>query len=936
MSKILKASILLFLGTFLVGGVFAQETGEIIGKISDEEGIPLPGVAITATSPNLQGVRSAVSGNAGNFRLPLLPIGMYTLTFELQGFATLIQEQVGVKLGMATSLNPVMKVATLEEQLTVVAETPLIDKTKSDTSFSMASDELGKVPIQGRTIHEIMNFAPGVTGVRHDTNFGVGGGGTDYGEGSFRGEGASGNNFLVDGLSKRGSDDNDAGVRVNYDAWEEVQIISDGFSPELGSTYGGIINIVTKSGGNNFHGEVGGLVWDHNLRADRQEQIAIAIEPVKSQYNFFGNLGGPVLKDKLWFFISNNLWRSSEDMEASSIQWLQIPEGNKKVNTNNFFGKVTFSPFQNHTFSFSGTYDSFISQSGGFGLPELYAKEDYEDYAYRLNYKGIMGQNTLLEAAVGRSSRTNSYGPLSEDMDSPPIYYNDIGQQTNNLYSVSTFIDQRTDFTARFTQYLDTDSFGHHELGAGVSYYYLYRSQDSDYTGDPWDLWPGNWWDGGANIDFMEPGVPYQMQERRNQIYYNKGRGFGVYIKDQISFDRFTFMVGVRSETQRLYDDFDAVIFNWNLGDFISPRFSFAWDITGDGENVFKIGVGQFTDTMLFDLLSYFTRGGGSTFVTYAWTGPIPTYDTDEAALKNPDNWVYQWQQGSPGELGEYGMRVREGVKPDRMLKAVIEFDRRLGANWAFKIRGVYSHRKNMLEDLGFFTYDDVWYELLNWDVKRRKYWGIETELNGRIADKLFLNASYVYSQAKGTTAGDYETYGNYDGTVYNTVGCFGDHFSGPADSPWAFYDDITIGMGGWDHGDEGWYGNLPYSCDHAVKVLGTYIAPYNILISANFELYAGYHWSIWGFQPGYGVYLTFPHGRGTETLPTHTYVDLSLQKDFRISSGMTFGLRVNVQNLFNSQKPVSYGSGEGSPLFGMVYGRQFPRWIQLQAIFRF
>ena len=117
---------------------------------------------------------------------------------------------------------------------------------------------------------------------------------------------------------------------------------------------------------------------------------------------------------------------------------------------------------------------------------------------------------------------------------------------------------------------------------------------------------------------------------------------------------------------------------------------------------------------------------------------------------------------------------------------------------------------------------------------------------------------------------------------------------------------------------------------------MGNYLAPYGIMLSANFELYAGYHWSIWGFQPGYGVYLTFPHGRGTETLPTHTYVDLSVEKDFVIRDGMTFGLRVNVQNLFNSQKPVSYGNGEGSPLFGKVYGRQFPRWIQFQVIFRF
>jgi hypothetical protein len=371
------------------------------------------------------------------------------------------------------------------------------------------------------------------------------------------------------------------------------------------------------------------------------------------------------------------------------------------------------------------------------------------------------------------------------------------------------------------------------------------------------------------------------------------------------------------------------------LKDFISPRFSLAWDITGDGVNVFKFGLARFTDTMLFDLLAFFTKGGGTSFIVYDWVGPIPTYETDEAALRNPDNWSYSWQQGGP-EMSSTYPPVRSGTKPDRMTKAVVEFDRRFGPNWAVKLRGVFSRRADMIEDLGFWDYENAWYEIMNWDQKKRNYWGLELELNGRIGDKFFLNGSYVRSASQGTTAGDWETYGNYAGTVYNTVGCFGDHFSGPADSPFAGWGDATVGMGGWDYGDEGWYGYLPYSCDNVVKVLGTYLAPYGFMISANFELYSGYHWSIWGFQPGYGVYLTFPHGRGTETIPAHTYVDLSVEKDFKLTAGMTFGIRFNVTNLFNSQSPVSYGSGEGTPLFRQVWGRQYPRWIQLQASIKF
>jgi len=944
LKKLVKTAIVILVGLLLTGVAIAQETGDIVGKVTDEDGVGLPGVAITASSPSLQGQRTAVSGADGSYRLPILPVGTYTLVFELQGFAKLTQEAVIVSLGMGTSVNVQMTIATIEEQLTVVAETPLIDKTKSDTSFNMKADELANAPIQGRTIQEIMSFTPGVTGVRHNTNFGTAGSATEYGAGSFRGEGGTGNNYLVDGLSKRGLDDNDPGVRVNYDSWDEVQIISDGFSPQLGQAYGGIINIVTKSGGNNFSGELGALIWDYHLRADRQEQLSVAVDPNRSEYNIFGNIGGPIVKDKLWFFLSNNFWRRADDGESSTVGWLEIPAGQRRRNTNNIFGKLSWAPHANHTIALSGTYDKFLKQTGGFGLPEMYEERDYTDYAFRGNYKGILGPNTLLEVVAGRSSRDLSVGPLSGDLQSPPIEYTDISQTTNNLYQVSNTIEKRTDFTARFTQYLDTESFGNHEFGAGLLYYWVKREQYTDRTGKAYDLWndPNAWgdtfWDGGTSIQFLEPGVPAQMWEARNQNYFNTGRGFGVYLKDTITFGNVTVMLGVRSETQKLINDEDVELFNWGFDQFISPRFSLAWDITGDGVNVFKFGVGNFTDTMLMDLLPYFTRGGGSTFRVWRWTGPIPTYADDEAALKNKDNWVFNFSQGTPESFteGGYAIDVAEGTGPDRMTKVVAEFNRRLGPYWAAKIRGVYTHHGNMLEDLAMFDYENITYVLMNWDQKKRSYLGLEFEVLGRITDRFFLNGSYVWSQAKGTTLGAYEAFDNYSGTAYNTVGLFGDHFSGPDDSIWSFYAPLTAGFGGLDYGDEGWYGPLQDSCDHVVKLLGTWMAPYGLIISGSFQWYNGYAWSIHGYQQAYGMYATFPYGRGTERYPAHSYVDLTIQKDFRLGSAVTLGLRANINNLFNSQQIVSYANGEGSAIFMDIYGRQYPRWLQFQVMLRF
>ena len=157
-----------------------------------------------------------------------------------------------------------------------------------------------------------------------------------------------------------------------------------------------------------------------------------------------------------------------------------------------------------------------------------------------------------------------------------------------------------------------------------------------------------------------------------------------------------------------------------------------------------------------------------------------------------------------------------------------------------------------------------------------------------------------------------------------------------PADDPYkAQVDFLFGGLGGVGVGDEGWYGYLPYSVDHNVKILAAWIAPWGIKVSSAFEWLSGYHWEKKGWSEGYGFFLTFPEGRGTRTTPAHAYFDLGVEKEFRITNGLALGVGVNVYNLFNSQTPVSYVK-EDTELFGQVWARQLPRWVQLKAAVRF
>ncbi len=913
----------------LAGTATADQTGEIRGAIADETGAVLPGVLVTARSPNLQGLRTAVSDPKGFFRLPLLPVGTYDVTFELQGFEKLTLAGNEVRLGYTASLAVSLKLATLKEAITVTAATQLIDRTKGDTSYRLKGAELSRIPTQARTIAEVVALTPGVTGVRTDTVTG-----TDTGLPSFRGEGDAGNNWLVDGLSTKGVLINDTGVRVNYDAWEEVQVISDGFEPELGQAMGGFVNIVTKSGGNAFHGEAGALIQDHRLRSEREPQLSAASVPQTSIGQYFANLGGPILKAKLWFFLSDNYFSTVDRTTQQTIGWLTIPAGERSVTTNNVFGKLTYTPRTNHTLSVSGTLDTSLNQSGGIGVPATYTTTTYRDTSYRVNYMGILSGNTLLTAAAGQNRRTNSTAPSSGDYGPPSYYWQEIAQTTNNINVGFSRSEQRTDVAVGANRMLELRRWGSHEIKAGASYYDNRYQSTLTWTGRTADPFPGDGFDDGVMITWTAPGIPLSLAEYETGHTKDSTKGFGFHVQDTMTLGRVTLMVGLRTDTQQIFNDAGEKLWSWGVSDFLQPRASLAVDLSGDGRTVLKVGYGQFAMPMATASLTYFNRAMGFSLRTYAWAGPA---DPTDAQLKNPANWQFQFEQSSANSPEEIDPQLR----PDKLERVVVGLERQFAPNWALRVRGVYSRAKDLTEDIGVYapeTLSGFKFVFMNFNLKRRDYRALELELNGRVADTFMLNASYTWSQAKGTVPGNNFEAGTWDtnwGGQYD-AGVFGDHPNLPPSDPnKALYDYLFGGLGGRGIGDEGWYGYLPYSVDHDVKILATYLAPHGVQISSSLEWLSGYHWEKKGWCNAYGFYFTYPEGRGGRTTPALTYVDLAAQKDLRLGQGLALGLGVNVYNLFNSQQPVSYVK-EDTAQFGQVWARQLPRWVQLKVGLKF
>jgi hypothetical protein len=926
----------LVLLTVLVGALLAVETGEIQGRVADETGAGLPGVEVRAAGPSLQGSRTVLSGKDGEFRLPLLPVGAYTLTFKLSGFNPLVQENVVVRLGRVTSLKAVLKAAALAKEIVVTAQAPLIDKTSADTSFSLSSADLERLPAQNRTVVDAVKFAPGVTGVRVNTRHGL----AEEGQPSFRGEGEEGNNWIVDGLSVSGVRLRNSGVPLNTDAIDEIQVLSDSFSPEFGAAYGGIINMVTKSGSNQLRGEFSLLFTDKSLQAGRAPQLAVVSEPAAfSHYNYVFNLGGPIIKDKLWFFLSDNLYADSTETRATMVDYLPVPGGARSTRENDLFAKLSYALTPNQTLSLTSIARTSLGQSGGVGFPEMYDKETYTDLALRLNYKGILSATSFVEAGLGFVRRDDLTQPVDGDLGPAMYYVEDLGRNLHNSYGRVTDNQRRLDTSLKLTKSFETDRIGRHELVAGFEYYDIRSDFTVGFSGRDADLFPGDGFDAGTKYYFSS----WREGERTPTFFYeygplsfiNSARGIGLFFKDKVSLGRVTLMLGLRSQTQDCLDNKHGRLWSWGLGDFLSPRLTLAWDIGGDGVNVFKLGWGRFSDLITTMPLGLFNSGAGLTFRTFRWQGgPNP----DEAALRDTANWRFESEQkNQPFE-------VAPGIKPNFLTRYLVEFDRRLGPRWAAKARFVRSDAEKLLEILAIFDPQTLYKFLYdNFELKRRHYWGLEFEVNGAIGNDLFFNASYSYASAKGTNPGQTETgsWSQEEGST-NYLGLFGNHLYVPPipelAAVKAYVDWALGGLGGRGVGDEGWYGKLPYAVDHDVKLNASYLTPWGVAVSGAFEWLSGYYWEKLGYVPFFGGYYSYPEGRGSRKTPAHAYLDVGLEKTFGLKALPLLGdaglsLRLDVFNLLNSQRPISFVK-ENIPIFGEVWARQQPR--QARASLRF
>ena len=900
--------------------VFSQsrETGAIRGFVLDEQNTPLPGVNVTLTGANLMGARSFVTDATGEFRFPALPPGEYQLTAELPGFVTIRQERVRLGTTITLSLDLVMKVAALEEEITVIAVSPTVDVRSTETaSVTLTNEVLRNIPYSQFTAN-IVQLAPGVTTAN-----------VAYGASS-----NTGIAYLMDGVDVSDPEGGSAWVFSDHNIIEEAKIMAVGLPAEYGNFTGVIFNLVTKSGGNAFSGHFefnfqgyrdDSKFWQAENNAAYLEDFPTLTSPTSKLFDINGHLGGPIVKDRLWFYFGTQFYRTQNRPAG-------FPE-DVDYKQPRIFGKLTaqLTPTLNMNAVFQATrYDGVNRGASAWVSPEATVTQDSPDWLVSFSMTKILSPKTFFDFKsnyfegiyyLDPETGLDTYGRFDEvDWmrydNSGYFYYADRARFGTN---------------ASVTHYAEDFLAGSHDFKFGAEFERSMARSRFGYTGRGGPLGDHIYY-----IDYYGPYLAYQYEGYDTNTRYTRLETF---VQDSWQLGkRLNLSLGVRySMNWGDVKGISGAVYKTNR---LAPRVGFTFDILGDKTTIFKAHYGHFTEAMLtgyHDRMNPIENFSDYVGYYYTWWDPDPEwvewfrippnpYSID-SNLKHP--YMAQWTVAIERELfrdASFGVAYINRKWNDIIgqYDRAGQYDERIFTSSYLPGQSftVYERTEDTVETYDFYiTNLEYGRADLPWVLEPvfRKYEGVQFDFAKRFSNRWQLIASYVLSRATGTR----------DNTFGTDIG-WGANPSDPNN-----YINTA--------------GNLTHDQTHMIKIQGTYVLPLDISLSGYFRAITGNSWTsrvrTGGYNQGRITFLTEP--RGANHYPMQKILDLRLEKVFTLARKYRLGLMVDVFNVFNDDTITSWGtrigldwfpqgnpsytpSTDGHRLYGIVRPRQARVGIRL------
>lgn len=768
------AGLALLVALFVSGLAAAQgiPTGRLSGRVTDSEGNGVPGVAVEVSSASLQGIRSTTTDLNGDYVVPSLPPGEYTMTYTMDGFET--QSRASrLAAAQAVQLDVNMSLSAVTETIEVTGEAVTVVSKDNTNATTVSQDILEALP-GGRTQLAAVILAPGTAAT------GPAGAITISGAQSWE------NTYSINGVNVN---DNVRGTPNNLfieDAIEETTTSTSGISAEYGRFAGGIINTVTKSGGNEFHGSLRDNLTNQSWNS-KNEFSPEPEDKVRSIYE--GTIGGRIIRDKLWFF---GAARSFETDAVATTQLLNIPY-NATNEQDRYEGKLTFSPTSNHrlTGSYIDISQEQLAPHGGLAnyLVDLsgLATRSLPNTLLAANYSGVLSSNFFLEAQY--SERAFKFEPSGGTDPSfsggTPIF------DTNNgvIYNESIFCgicadggDERKnrDYLAKASYFLSTKNAGSHDLVFGVDSFDDIRTSNNYQSATNFIF--------GADDSLFVNNVVYPVIFSQAEgggsylAYYpilatSLGTHFktnSVFVNDRWRLsDNVSFNVGLR------YDKNDGKDATGNVvtkDDAFSPRLGVNWNPGGDGTWLLNASYGRYVAAISGSIANAGSSAGSYTTIQWAYTGPsfnLPgmPLTTSEQALAAVQSWFNSVGGVNNTDLLQLvnipggGLVVGSDVGSTYADEFTIGGVRNFGAKGSIRADLVYREFGNFystqrdtetgkvldangnLVDLGVIHNDN--------DNLERSYVGLQTSFNFLLTDRITVGGSYTLSHAEGNFEGE-------------------------------------------------------------------------------------------------------------------------------------------------------------------------------------
>ena len=758
-------ALLLVLATATFASAQGNPTGAIRGVVADPEGLPMPGVTVTIASPALQGTKTVVTSGNGDFMIPFLPPGEYTATFELAGFQTQ-QKTIGVAMAETAPMRVTLAIASVSETITVTGSASTEVLTTGTVAETYKSQHLEQLPI-GRTLNDAVLLAPGVNNNGPSGNI-VMGGALSYE-----------NLFLVNGVNVNENLRGQARLLYIEDAIQETKVSTGSISAEYGRFQGGVVNMITKSGGNKFSGSFRDSFTNDGWRelAPKNDEKISKTVPV-----YEATLGGPVIKDKVWFFGAG---RYSDEKKGQTLEYTLLPftKGTKDQRGE---GKLTYAlnPMNKVVGSYTkkAQINTNNTSNGPWDYASLYNNKNYDTLAV-VNYSSVLSSNLFFEGQYSRKGmETLGTGAQFEDFVKGTMI---IDRPTGGRYNSPTFCAvcgkgwdetrNNWDWFLKLGYFLSTKNTGSHNFMMGFDNFKESRKVDNYQSGSGYRL--------NATRTIIDPGADktlYPVVDKSSYLSWtplvaesvgSDIRTYSAFVNDawRLS-DRLSFNIGFRYDKNVSKDQGGVlVVKDWQW----SPRLGVTWDMKGNGKWIANGGYARYVQGINGAVVDQGSKGGRT--ASYAWnitglnintgSGPyLAAADVLPAVLNwfngigGTNNTNYRSAPSIPGVT----TKVASGVRAPSTDELTAGLAHEMGRG-AIRVDYVYRTVQNMYgsyidSTTGYVTdptgrsYDAALVK--NTSDAKRWYHGVTANASIRF-NRTQIGANYTLSFSKGNVAGE-------------------------------------------------------------------------------------------------------------------------------------------------------------------------------------